>query len=174
MTARQRLWIVLAVVASAFLIALPALAQEAPPEEGPSAGNILLAVGVFGGITKYAIQLIKRHAPNLSGSVTQLIAIVVGIGLAALLDFRAAGSLLDQANVGDVIGREIGAALDWIISGVAIAMASGIIAEVVGTSGPKAEAARAETRANEAIANGSAGTINGGAVPLHGNGSHIG
>ena len=127
------------VLALMLVLALPALGQTdpEPAPDGPTTGAILGAITIFGGIVKAALAIVKRHASTLSGTWTQAVGFVLGTVIAAGLDYRAATALIEQAGLADVIGRPPAPWFDYGITGFAIMAASGIIAEFVGTSGPK-------------------------------------
>lgn len=142
----KRFLLLLALVWLALMVAVPALAQTEPGAEpdGPTTGAILAAITVFGVMVKGALAILKRHLPNVSGTVTQLAGWVLGGGISATLDYRAAAALIEQAGLADVIGRPPAPVLDYVITGFAIMAASGVIAEFVGTAGPRRAALEAQ------------------------------
>lgn len=155
MTRTRWRWL-LVLIAILLLVALPALAQTdpEPDAEGPTTGAIIAAITIFGAMVKAALAIIKRHAPNMNGTVTQAVGTLLGAGIAATLDYRAAAALIEQAGLADVIGRQPAPVLDYIITGFAIMAASGVIAEFVGTSGPKKAAYEAQAQIVEVDAAG--------------------
>lgn len=153
---RKRIVILaLALLTSVVWLALPALAQTDPAvpvvEEGPSTGDVLAALAVFGAMVKAALAILKRHAPNISGTVTQAVGWALGAGLAATLDYRAASALIEANNLTSVVGRLPAGPLDYVITGFGIMAASGIISEFVGTSGPRKAALEATARCGEVV-----------------------
>lgn len=95
--------------------------------------EILATVGVLGLLVKGAVDAIRRRYPTLDGGVVQLIAIALGIGLAAGLDLRGTAAVLE--SLGGTLGRDPHFVVDYILTGVVIAFGAGALAEAVGRSG---------------------------------------
>lgn len=93
---------------------------------------LLSTVAILGVIVKGAVDALRRKYPTLDGGLIQLIAVVVGIGLAAALDLRATIAVLE--SIGGV-GNEPHFIVDWILTGVTIGFGAGALAELVGRSG---------------------------------------
>lgn len=154
---RSRLIRLLVLVAIlVFVVALPVLAQTdpAPAEEGPSTADVVGALTVFGLIVKAGLAILRRHLPDLDGTLVQLAGWALGIGIAATLDYRAAAALLEIHNLAGVVGRLPVPVVDYIVTGFGIMAASGVIAEFVGTAGPKKAALQAQAQIVEVDATG--------------------
>lgn len=90
--------------------------------------EILATVAVFGIVVKAVVQAIRRQWPTLQGLAVQLIAVVLGALGAWAFDLRATAALLEVANAH--VGRIPAPPVDYLITGVAIAAAAGVVAEV--------------------------------------------
>jgi hypothetical protein len=99
--------------------------------------SILITVGALAVIVKGVVAWARRNYPSLDGNKVQGIAIAVGIAIAAALDLRGTAALLESIGAGT--GRVPHFVIDYIITGIAIAFTSGVLAEAVGISGPSAE-----------------------------------
>lgn len=95
--------------------------------------QVLATVAALGLLVKGAVDAIRRHYPSLDGGVVQAIAGALGIGLAAGLDVRATEALI--ASLGGSLGRTPHWAVDWALTGLAIAFGAGALAEATGRSG---------------------------------------
>lgn len=93
-----------------------------------TAVEVLATVAVFGVVVKAVVQALRRQWPSLDGLTVQLIAVLLGAGAAWAFDLRATSALLELA--GAAVGRLPAPALDYLISGVAIASAAGVVAEL--------------------------------------------
>lgn len=94
--------------------------------------QILATVAVFGVVVKGTIDAIRRAAPSLHGFAVQALAIVIGGLIAWVFDLRATEALLANAGAGGL--RVPPAALDYLISGVAMAFTAGFFAEISGSN----------------------------------------
>lgn len=95
--------------------------------------EILATLGVVAVVVKGVVDAIRRRYPLIDGGIVQLLAIVLGVGVAWGFDLKATAALLEQA--GAAVGRVPIAAVDYVITGVAIAFSAGFFAEVSGRSG---------------------------------------
>lgn len=95
--------------------------------------DILVTVGMFAVVLKGIVDALRRQFPKLDGIYVQLISVVIGALAAWGFDLKATAALLDQS--GAHVGRMPVPAVDYLITGVAIAFTAGIFAEAVGLSG---------------------------------------
>jgi len=98
--------------------------------------QILATIAALSLVVKGVVDALRRQYPSLDGGVVQLIAVALGIGVAVALDIRGTLALLDSIGAG--AGRVPISAVDYVITGVAIAFGAGALAEAVGRSGAKA------------------------------------
>jgi hypothetical protein len=98
--------------------------------------QILATLAVFAVVLKGIVDAVRRQWPGLDGLVDQIVAIVLGAGIAWAFDLRATLALLEQAGAG--VGRLPAPALDYLITGAGMAFAAGFFAEVAGKSGGNA------------------------------------
>jgi hypothetical protein len=94
--------------------------------------EILATIGVLALLVKGAVDAIRRRYPTLDGGLVQVIAIILGIGIAAGLDIKGTAAVLE--SLGGSIGRDPHFVVDYILTGVAIAFGAGALAEAVGRS----------------------------------------
>lgn len=94
------------------------------------AGGILATIGVFSVAVKGLVDAIRRQWPRIDGLSVQVIAVAVGAVSAWMFDLKGAAVLLDAAGAG--AARVPTAALDYILTGVAIGLGSGVLAELSG------------------------------------------
>jgi hypothetical protein len=99
----------------------------------PDPIQILATVAVLGVVVKGIVDAIRRQWPGLDGLVVQVAAVLVGAGIAWALDVRATEALLESVNAS--VGRIPPPALDYVVTGVAMAAAAGFLAEIAGRSG---------------------------------------
>jgi hypothetical protein len=90
--------------------------------------EVLATVAVFGVVVKAVVQAIRRQWPGLDGLAVQAVAVALGAGGAWAFDLRATAALLEAA--GAQVGRMPVPAVDYLITGVAIAAAAGVVAEL--------------------------------------------
>ncbi len=98
--------------------------------------QILATLAVFAVVLKGIVDAARRQWPSLDGLVVQVVAIVIGAGIAWVFDLRATEALLTQAGAGGV--RIPAPALDYVITGAGMAFAAGFFAELAGKSGGNA------------------------------------
>ena len=89
---------------------------------------ILATLGSLSLLTKYLVQAARRHWPTLDGTRVQVGAAVLGTLQAWAIDFRATEALLELAEI--QANRLPAPALDYVITGLAIAAGGGFIAEL--------------------------------------------
>lgn len=105
--------------------------EVTPAELSPA--QVLATVAVLGLVVKMVVDALRRQWPGLDGLTVQVIAIAVGAGVAWGLDVRATAALLEQA--GAAVGRLPAPALDYVVTGAAMAATAGFLAEIAGKSG---------------------------------------
>lgn len=89
---------------------------------------VITTVGVIGVVVKAIVDGLRRHYPKLDGLWPQLIALTLGAGIAWAFDLRGAEALLEY--VGGAAGRTPIVAVDYLVTGAAIAAGAGFLAEI--------------------------------------------
>jgi hypothetical protein len=95
--------------------------------------DLLASLAIFGTFLKAFIDAIRRKYPRLDGLVVQLLAAAGGAGIAWSFDLQGTEAIL--GTVGASVGRYPPVAIDYIITGIAIAAGAGLLAELSGKSG---------------------------------------
>lgn len=104
---------------------------------------VITTIGVFGVIVKSIIDTIRRRYPRLDGTLVQVGALLLGSGLAWSFQLRGASSLMQY--LGATAANAPYWAIDYLVTGAAIAAGAGFLAEI---SGSKTEAIAFEVDAN--------------------------
>jgi hypothetical protein len=94
--------------------------------------EVLATVAVFGVVVKAVVQAIRRQWAALDGLAVQGAALALGALGAWAFDLRATQALLEAANAS--VGRLPHPSVDYLITGVAIAAAAGVWAEITARS----------------------------------------
>lgn len=98
--------------------------------------ELLATVAVLGAVVKAIVDAIRRQWPRLDGLAVQVVAIGIGAAIAWTLDVRATAALLESVNAS--VGRLPVPAVDYLVTGTAMAAAAGFLAEIARRSGPAA------------------------------------
>jgi hypothetical protein len=99
----------------------------------PTAGELIATIGVLGVIIKAIVDAVRRKYPTMDGLWVQVVAFVLGGGVAFAFDVQATRAILDF--IGASAARTPVPALDYVITGAAIAAGAGLLAELSGRSG---------------------------------------
>lgn len=89
---------------------------------------ILATLGAFAVVIRAAVQAIRRQWPTLDGLAVQGIALALGAGAAWAFDVQGAQALLEY--VGAPAARVPHAAVDYLVTGGAIAATAGFFADL--------------------------------------------
>lgn len=94
------------------------------------AGGILATIGVFAVFVKGLVDAIRRQWPRVDGLWVQVVAVVIGAAAAAVFDLQGTAVLLEAAGAG--AARVPAVPIDYVLTGAAIGLGSGFLAELSG------------------------------------------
>lgn len=87
-------------------------------------------ITIAGVVVKAIIEAVRRQYPVVDGIWVQGLAWLLGGGISWALDIQGTEALIEY--VGGAVGRTPIAAVDYAITGAAIAAGAGVIAELAG------------------------------------------
>jgi hypothetical protein len=105
-----------------------------PLETAFDPGAILVTVSVFAAVVRSIVQAVRRQWPFIDGLAVQAIAVALGALGAWAFDLQGAQALLEVSGAaGATVGH---VAVDYLVTGGAIAAAAGLFADVAKSPAP--------------------------------------